>query len=385
MRIGIFTYDFFPWEGGVGRHVFEIQEQLKRFKNIDIIIFSPCKNDLPNHKRLCAFSKIFGKNILFSLYVNIFIHRLIRKYNLDLLHFHAGSGGIFLIKKLKPRTIVTMHTNNYLFQYRRFGVISKFLLSPLEKRTYQIADQILPVSSYVEKNLINDYQIPKFKISVIPNGVNTDIFFPIPNLSNNDINILYVGRLYKGKGIEFLIDAVERLISDHPSLRLIVTGEGKYIKSLKRYIQAKTVCDHIVFLGWKDNWTLNKLYNKATVYVMPSIVEGFGLSLLEAMACKCPVIATDSGGSIDIIRHDYNGLLVSYGDTTQLATSINSLLKNKTKRNKFAHNGFETAQGFSWETIAKKLYFVYTQSDTGTFIGLHSRSQQRNNIIPLLP
>ena len=364
MRIGVFTYDFFPWEGGVGRHVFEIQEQLKQFKDIDVIIFSPCKNDLPNHKMVCAFSKIFGKNILFSLYVNIFIYRLIRKYKLDLLHFHAGSGGVFLIKKLKQKTIVTMHTNNYLFQYRRFGVFSKFLLSPLEKLTYETADQILPVSSYVKKNLINDYRIPKFKISVIPNGVNTDIFFPTPYRSNSDINILYVGRLYKGKGIEFLIDAVERLIADHPSLRLIVAGEGKYIKSLKTYIQAKTVCDHIIFLGWKDSWALNKLYNKATVYVMPSIVEGFGLSLLEAMACKCPVIATDSGGSIDIIHHDYNGLLVSYGDTTQLTTAINSLLKNEIKKNKFAHNGFETARTFSWETIAKKLYIVYKQSDS---------------------
>jgi glycosyltransferase involved in cell wall biosynthesis len=364
MRIGIFTYDFFPWEGGVGRHVYEIQKQFKRFKDIELVIFSPCENNLPNHYTLCSFSKKIGKNVLFSIYLNIFIQRLISKYNLDVIHFHAGAGGIFVLKKLKSKTFVTTHTNNYMFQYKRLGKFSKRLLSPLEKCTYQIADRILSVSSYVKKNLINDYQMPRFKIRVVPNGVNAGTFYPISNYFHNMKDVLYVGRIDKRKGIEFLIDAVERLITDHPSIRLIVVGKGAYVKEVKAYIQDKAVRNHIVFLGWKDSRSLNQLYNRATVYVMPSIVEGFGMTLLEAMACGCPVIATDSGGAVDIIQHNYNGLLVSYGDAAQLAVSIDRLTTDETRRNRLKQNGLATIQNFSWEIIANQLYCEYTDPDT---------------------
>jgi glycosyltransferase involved in cell wall biosynthesis len=364
MRIGIFTYDFFPWEGGVGRHVFEIRKQFKQFKDIELLIFSPCKNNLPNHHRLCSFSKKIGKNVLFSIYLNIFIHHLINKYHLDVIHFHAGAGGIFILKKLKSKTIVTTHTNNYIFQYKRLGKFSKKLLSPLEKCTYQIADRILSVSSYVKKNLISDYKIPRFKIRVVPNGVNTDIFHPVSNDVHNLQDVLYVGRIDKRKGLGFLIDAVERLITDHPSIRLIVVGKGAYVKEVKVYIQDKAVRNHIIFLGWKDSRTLNQLYNEATVYVMPSIVEGFGMTLLEAMACGCPVIATDSGGAVDIIRHNYNGLLVSYGDAVQLAAFIHCLITDNTRRNRLKQNGLATIRNFRWEIIANQLYCEYTNLDT---------------------
>jgi len=362
MRIGIFTYDFFPWEGGIGRHVYELQEQFKQFKDLELIIFSPCKNNFPNHRPFCTISKKIGKNVLFSICLNVFIHRLIGKYDLDILHLQSGSGGVFLVRKLKTKIIVTAHTNNYLFQYRRFGKISKRLLAPLEKWTYQIADRILSVSSYVKKNLISDYQIPSFKFLLIPNGVNSDTFHPVSHDFQDKKTILYVGRLYKGKGLEYLIDAVERLVPDHPSVCLWVAGQGVYIKKIKAFIQDRLIRQHIIFLGWKDSDALNQLYNKATVYVMPSIVEGFGMTLLEAMACGCPVIATDSGGAVDIIRHNDNGLLVSYGNTAQMAASIGSLITNETRKQRLIQNGLATIQNFKWDVIANKLYGVYKDS-----------------------
>ena len=360
MRIGIFTYDFFPWEGGIGRHVYELQEQFKQFKDLELLIFSPCKNNLPNHRPLCTISKKIGKNVLFSLYLNIFIRRLIYKYDLDLVHLQSGSGGIFLLNKTKTKIIVTTHTNNYIFQYQRFGKISKRLLAPLEKYTYQIADRILSVSSYVKKNLISDYRIPPSKIRVLPNGVNSDTFHPVSHSFHNKKTILYVGRFYKGKGLEFLIDAVERLIPEHPSVRLWVTGQGVYFKKINAFIQGRAIRKHIVFLGWKESEALNQLYNEATVYVMPSIVEGFGMTLLEAMACGCPVIATDSGGAVDIIRHNYNGLLTSYGNVEQLAAFISRILTDETKKEFLIQNGLTIIKDFRWEAIARKLYCIYT-------------------------
>ena len=359
IKIGIFTYDFFPWEGGIGRHVYEIQEQLQKYEDIELFVFSPCENDLPNHHRICAISKKIGKNVLFSIYLNLFIHRLIRKHRLDLAHFHCGAGGIFILKKPGVKMIVTTHTNNYLFQYQRIGKISKRLLAPLEKRTYEISDRILSVSNYVRNNLIRDYGISPRRIEIIPNGVNTGIFHSIPGHARKKDMVLYVGRIYKGKGLEFLIDSMERVVAKHPKFRLAVAGDGMYLKNIQAFIHNKTVRKHIDFLGWKNSGALNGLYNEATVCVMPSIVEGFGLTLLEAMACGCPVTATDSGGAVDIIRNGENGVLVTYGDTDKLAGSIIRLMTDGETRSRIAENGLKTVRSFTWETIAQRLHRVY--------------------------
>ncbi len=359
LRVGIFTFDFFPWEGGIGRHVYEIQEQFKKYKDIELLIFSPCENNLPNHHRICKVSRIIGKNVLFSIYLNLFMHRLIRKHRLDLVHLQCGSGGVFILKKTGRETIATVHTNSYRFQFRRYGKISKRLLAPLEKRTYQISDRILPVSSYVRNNLIRDYGISPHRIEIIHNGVNTRIFHSIPGHERKKDMVLYVGRIYKGKGLEFLIDAMEQVVADHPEFRLAVAGDGVYLKNIQAFIQNKTVRKHIDFLGWQNSGALNGLYNEASVCVMPSIVEGFGLTLLEAMACGCPVIATDSGGAVDIIRNDENGVLVTHGDTDKLAGSIIQLMTDTETRSRIVENGLNTVQFFTWEAIARMIYGCY--------------------------
>ena len=364
LRVGIFTFDFFPWEGGIGRHVYEIQEQLQKYDDIETLVFSPFENDLPNHYRICTVSKKIGKNVLYSIYLNFFIHRLIRKHHLDLVHLQCGSGGIFILKKTGPATIATVHTNNYRFQFRRYGKISKRLLAPFEKKTYQISDRILPVSSYVRNNLIQDYRISPNRIEILLNGVNTRIFHPIPGRVGDRNMILYVGRIYKGKGLEFLIDAMEQVVAKHPEFRLVVAGDGKYLKTIETRIRNKTVRNHIEFLGWQNSDALNGLYNEAAVCVMPSIVEGFGLTLLEAMACGCPVIATDSGGAVDIIHNGENGLLVTYGDTDKLAASIIQLMTNEETRNRIVENVFKTVQSFTWEAIAHKIYGYYKDEFT---------------------
>lgn len=359
LRVGIFTYDFFPWEGGIGRHVYEIQEQLQKYDDIETLVFSPCENDLPNHRRICAVSEKIGKNVLFSIYLNFFIHRLIRKHHLDLVHLQCGSGGIFILKKTGATTIATVHTNSYRFQFRRYGKISKRLLAPLEKQTYQISDRILSVSNYVRNNLIRDYRISPHRIEILPNGVNTRIFHPVPGHARDRNMVLYVGRIYKGKGLEFLIDAMEQVVAKYPEVRLVVAGDGGYLKSIEAYIHNKTVRNHIEFLGWQDTGALNRLYNEAAVCVMPSIVEGFGLTILEAMACGCPVIATDSGGAVDIIRNGENGVLVTYGGRDKLDGSIIQLMTDAETRNQIIENGLKTVRSFTWEAIAHKIYGYY--------------------------
>ena len=361
VRIGIFTYDFLPWEGGMGRHVSEITTLLSNESYVEILIFSPCRNNIENHTPLFTFTKKMGKNVLFSLLLNVLLRRIIEKYHLDILHFHTGSGGLFLFRRTEKKVIVTTHTNTYLYQFRLSRRIIKLLLFPLEKYTYQIADCIISVSTFIKKNIVDDYSISPEKIRSIPNGVHTVTFNENTSIDKLNKTILFTGRIDRNKGLEFLIDSLELLYPEHRELQLLIAGEGGYEKAIRVFLKGKKIAPGVHFLGWKNDRELVQLYNQATLYVLPSMSEGFGLTIIEAMACGCPVLATDSGGAGDIIRNGENGYLVKHGDIAQLSALIGELFADPGKREQFGKKGKETIRTeFDWNTIAAKYLGLYT-------------------------
>jgi len=364
IRVGIFSYDYIPWEGGVGRCVWELKRHMDidSNSNVESIIFSPCSNNLTNHHRIFKISKFLGKNLLFSFFLNIFICGIIKKYNLDIVHIHGGAGGILLFRRIPLPVIITAHTNNYLFQYRHLKILSKKLLYRFEKRSFDLADSITVVSSYIRSNLIRDYGVSDAKIHVISNGVAHEVFHPIRVESPLPSHIiLYAGRIDKRKGIVFLIEAMAEVFQQRPDVCLWIAGSGgRYMHKVETLIRQKSMNKYIRFLGFQNSQQLNKLYNMASVCVLPSVIEGFGLTILEAMACGCPVIASDSGGAIDIIRHGENGYLVTYGDTSQLAALILQLIEDETLRSRFETQGKTTAiTRFTWKKMARNYIRLY--------------------------
>ena len=145
--------------------------------------------------------------------------------------------------------------------------------------------------------------------------------------------------------------------------KLFIAGKGPLEDELKE--QAKELGEKVTFLGAKTHEELPAIYASADVFVAPSVTakdgdkEGFGLVILEALASGIPVVASNSGGIVDLIHHEENGLLVPEKDSNAIADSINRLMNDATLCQKIIRNALDTAHAYDYSVVAKNYYEMY--------------------------
>ncbi len=363
MKVGIITYDFYPFEGGIGRHIYELYKKLTENYGIDIVVFSPNKNSIKNHVNIFGLSKKIGKNIMFSFLVNMINNNLINKYDLDLVHFHGGPGGIIFIKKVKDTPVIfTVHHTYYQQYYLIPEQKWKYIFSKFENISYKFADKIICVSENTRDILVKNYHIEKEKIEIIPNGVDINKFRPLNNIEKIRNSILFVGRLDERKGIKYLIKSIVLVKEMIPDIKLFIVGTGKLKKELEKFIILNNIKQNVKFLGRLSDKDLVEWYNRCEIVVIPSIFEGFGIVAIEAMACKTPIIATNVPGLNSIIKNGENGLLVPPKDSRKLADAIVNLLNDCKLRRHLSVNGRkEVLKKFNWDIIAKRTVKIYEE------------------------
>jgi len=178
---------------------------------------------------------------------------------------------------------------------------------------YSVADFIVVPSRYVRDSFARE-GVPTEKIKVIPYGVRTDHFFPTSSPPPGVFRILFVGSLSVGKGARYLLEAFERF--SHPNKELLVVGsvDGDVQSSFSKMHNN----NQVVFLGHIANDALKNIYSTCHVLVLPSIDEGFGMVLAEALACGCPVIATTNTGAPDLYRDGIEGFIVPVRDSVAI-------------------------------------------------------------------
>ncbi|HFD40816.1 MAG TPA: glycosyltransferase, partial [Anaerolineae bacterium] len=220
------------------------------------------------------------------------------------------------------------------------------------------------------------------KISVVPCGVDLNLFRPIPQeeakkvlgLPQERCIILFVGRLEPLKGIDTLLRAIARLAPEMPcwrdELAVVIIGgaPGAGIEQadaersrLERLRAELGLQDLVTFQGAQAQDTLVYYYSAAEMVVMPSHYESFGMVALEAMACGTPVIASKVGGLAFSVQEGKTGYLVPSGDAATLADRIRLLLKDPDLRQRLGRQAARWAQRYGWPTIADRLLEVYEQ------------------------
>lgn len=357
-KIGIFTYDFYPIIGGQGRHLIELYKRI--YKEKDFLIFSPNINNFKNHKTIFNFTKKFGKHLLTSLLINLKINKLIKKHCLDIVHIHCGPGGLILIKKLISRLICTVFHTYYQQQKYIPSQKWKYFLFILEKRMYRNADKIITISEDTKKILIEIYNIAPSQIELIPCGVDIKKFKKNEKIKKLRNSLLFVGRLDKRKGIDFLIETIPLIKKRVSDIKLFIIGKGKIRKKTKKFVRDNDLESNIRFLGFVPDSQLPKWYNCCQLTVVPSVFEGFGLTAIESLACETPVIGTNVDGIRSIIKNNKNGILVEYDNKKELTAQIVKLLNNSILRKEFSKEGSKTIrENFNWDKIALKTMEVY--------------------------
>ena len=186
------------------------------------------------------------------------------------------------------------------------------------------------VSEATKRILLEHYGISEEKITVIYNAVDTGKFYPM-NVPKHRNTLLYIGRVDKRKGIEFLIRSMTFVREQIPDAILLVGGKGSHLGKMKALVSRLKLEQNVTFLDFVPDEQLNLLYNQAQCVVVPSIFEGFGITVIEALAAGTRVVGTDVDGIREILKNQDYGVLVNYGDFSALANAIVAELKDQKK------------------------------------------------------
>jgi glycogen synthase len=236
--------------------------------------------------------------------------------------------------------------------------------------TYE-AWRVIVCSHYMVAEIESYFATPPDKIDVVPNGVNVlpDPFawsaerkaFRRRFAADSEAIVYYVGRVVYEKGLGVLLAAWPRVLSALRA-RLVIAGAGGYLDALKTQAWELGISSNVLFTGFISDADRDRLYRIADVAVFPSLYEAFGIVALEAMAARCPVVVSDTGGLAEVVHSHENGIAVTPDDAEALAWGICHTLTDSAGSRRRADQALhDVSEYYSWERIAHSTVAVYRQ------------------------
>lgn len=203
---------------------------------------------------------------------------------------------------------------------------------------------------------------PSSTIEVIPNGVDTNKFYPGRRNCSGPLRLLYVGRLEPFKGVDTLLEAAAIVRSRSESaFTLSIVGDGSRRSELEQLARSLGLADIVSFNGWIDRSFIPDRYRSSDLFVTPSVVEGMPNGVLEAMAAGLPVIASRVPGTEELIRHNDTGLMVEPNNALELAGQITRCLSDPGLRLKLSEAARAVSVDRSWRSVATAYADVYAR------------------------
>lgn len=215
------------------------------------------------------------------------------------------------------------------------------------------------------------FSFPKESLSVIRNGVDVSKFNAKVEsqavrrryAKPDEKVVVYVGRLVHEKGVHVLIGAAPKVLSVLPNVNFVIVGEGGMKEYLAKEAWNFGVAHHVFFTGFVDEETLVSIYKASDAAVFPSLYEPFGITALEAMAAKTPVVVSDTGGLSEIVEHDKTGVKVYPDNSDSLAWGILRVLQNRNLANAIRENAYRrVVKDYDWNKIADETIEIYRQA-----------------------
>ena len=236
--------------------------------------------------------------------------------------------------------------------------------------TYE-ASEVIVNSSFMKSEIQRLFGLPFDKINVIPNGINLSNFTGIERdydfrrqyAMDNEKIILYVGRLVYEKGVQHLIAAMPKILSNYNDAKLIIAGRGGMMDELRAEASNLGLNDKIYFTGYLNSKQVQKMYKCADVAVFPSTYEPFGIVALEAMLAGVPTVVSDVGGLDEIVTHGVDGMKSYAGNANSIADSVTALLYDHQLATNVSKKAKQKVKDqFNWEKIAQDTHFTYEKA-----------------------
>ena len=375
MKIGLVSPYDWSYPGGVQEHIQRLSTEL-RGRGHSVRILTPATGVRGRQVEYGVYKlgwaaplHVNGSiaRVAFAPHISGRLRGILHREQFDIIHLHeplASPMGLYVLHT-GPATGATVVGTFHAWARHSLASAPEWAYAsaaPFLGRYYRRLDGRIAVSpaaaEFVSRFFPGDFRI-------IPNGVDTQIYHPettpLPAYDDGKLNILYLGRIEKRKGLKYLLRAIPMIREHFPNTRFLIGGDGPLRVGFERLV-AQAGWPDVIFLGRVPAEQLPALFASAHVFCAPNIGgESQGIVLLEAMASGRPVVASDIPGFRSVIRHQQDGLLTPPTRSEELAWAVCHLLGDDTERARLAQAGRERAEAFSWQRVATEVLGYYEE------------------------
>ncbi len=401
LKICLLGYRSKPHCGGQGIYIKYLSSALAKYgHSVDVISGEPYP-ELDNTVRLIkmpGMNMFEKKNRLRALqpkdlksYTNIFewssvvtggfpepytFGRRIVKYlkshgnKYDLIHDNQSlSYGLLKLQKMQLPIVATIHhpitkdrdialASANGFRHRMLIRRWHFFLH-MQKQVVRNLNHLLTVSNQSRKDIAEAFDTKESRISIVYNGIDTEAFAPMPEIKRLPWRLMATASADQPlKGLDYLLQSLASLTSRYPKLELLVIGSPKPGGHTEKLIRKLGIASKVIFANNLETKEITRYYAEATMAIIPSLYEGFGLPAGEAMSCGTPVISSDGGALPEIVGNA--GIIVPAGDSQALTESIARFIDHPKERTKMGKAGRQRIlEKFSWDVAAKQMTHYY--------------------------
>ena len=296
------------------------------------------------------------------------VRQLSSEQHFDIVHAHDWTtyrAGVLAREVLGRPLVAHVHS----IEHDRAPGSPDARLCALEKEGLLAGNRVIAVSRYTRRRILESYGIDSRKVRVIHNGVDTDAppSTRVGPSEHRPKTVLFAGRLTAQKGPQYFLLAAERVLKSAPDTRFVIAGDGDERSHLERMTEELGIEDRVLFTGFLSQFDLDRVYSLASVCVMTSVSEPFGLVALEAMRRGIPVIVPKQAGVTEVVRYC---LRVDYRNVDGIAAKVLALIDDRKHLGSvLAGNAMHEVANVTWREAARKLIKIYC--------GLSAQGQRR--------
>ncbi|MCR4878497.1 MAG: glycosyltransferase family 4 protein [Bacteroidales bacterium] len=310
-------------------------------------------------KRKYVFSGKYGPNLMQEVNQYASIAAEIAKHeDFDLIHAHdwlTYRAGIAAKRASGKPLVVHIHAT----EFDRTGENYNDIVYGMEKEGMSAADAVCAVSDLTRNIVINKYGIPAEKVFTLHNAVEPNDKKVERQKFVKEKIVTFLGRVTFQKGPDYFVETAKRVMEKDPNVRFVLAGDGDMMSHVIERVAELGISDRFHFTGFLRGDDINKMFGMSDVYVMPSISEPFGISPLEAMRAKVPVVISKQSGVSEVLTH---AIKVDFWDVDATADAIYGLLHYPALSKLFAEEGAAEVDNLKWEYVAKKLVKIYEKT-----------------------
>jgi glycosyltransferase involved in cell wall biosynthesis len=385
VKVLFFNYEYPPLGGGASKANLFLFKEFGKMNNLEVDLVTSSSDPSYHLEKIGENIRVYklpigktgnGKELHFQTKKDLLVYSwkafwfglsLLKMNKFDLSHsfFTVPCGFLSLIFNILYGLpyIVSLRGSDVPGYSERFDKLYKFLL-PLVRLIWKKAEKVIANSEGLKELAEKVYD--KKQIRVIMNGVDTEKFDPekYKDLENEGVGAFRVicgTRVTARKGLRYLIGAVEKMKNRGELVLLDIIGEGDEKDELEALVREKGLEEEVNFLGVLDHDDVPKFMAKADIFVSPSLNEGMANAMLEALAMGLPLVATNIGGTKELIEEGVNGLIVETQSEDDLVSKILQLKNDPELKEKMSRISRERALKISWQDVASAYHEAYQE------------------------